>query len=865
MFVYHFGQVATLTPLGPDDADDGFGTGGSDDDDDEPWRRGYVTPRCSPEHEAGPSHKAQRTAEPASPPPLPPSIRPAAEPPPPHMHVTSRTAGRFIFAPDPTADSPANASCGWRELHEWLNDEGRRVEEGWVENHYRWIVWKLACQQRRGAAAPHFSAETVLRQLRGRYDGERGRSLTDKSRGRSALKTVLERWPPEMDHRSHMVLCIAAVDPDHNYALELTDGWYSAWAGCDAPLRRQVERGRLRVGQKLRVCFAEWNGEPDPDTPLWGADPATPRLKLRANGTRRAAPDAQLGMQRTRLFRVDIGSLQPDGGCAPLLQVRVLRVYGPLYLQKRDDADDRGTWFTPRGFDAAQAKREQRQIERMERRAYAGGGSGDGPGGGDEDDDAAGSPQLRTRCKWVLEVADLPHDARSHRNTFGVDEPDEPRATVALWGDHPETLVEMGLREGSCCELHCATLEEKQGQDRTHSSSGGRAVALKVKNAGSIVPFQSAAAMAAGKGRNHVCELPGHLRRAYMPLGGLASLQGQQHGSKLTGGLLPGPQFDTVGILVCAGVVSDTRWEGRQQQQLWLADDSNSLLCVVWTFGAAELALASKVSIFEPLSVRNARYVTRSRFQPTPGSEHLAPDGAIECHMCEADVLSAYYPAELCTGNLEGATHLKEHVARLREAKAGLGLHLAQLAHIAADIIRGYIQPVTPNQPVSPVQHLPIVVPPPLPLQPRQIYQNAPPPWPSAYQPKPPHQQPLPPQPYPPGQQQPCQPQSSHHLPQLQPHQHQPPLQMPAAPQQHPLPQRQQLERERQEGADSVLQGIVLKFISSQPDGASVQDAVKHCLSLGAASDALVVQRVVDQLASEVQIYCDDKNRMRPL
>ena len=854
----------TAPPLGPDDADDGFDTGGDDDDDDEPWRRGYVTPRGSPQLEAGPSRKSQRTGEEPAlplPPPPPPPIQSAAEPPPPHVHVTSRTASRFTFAPDPTAESPANASCGWRELHEWLNDEGRRVEEGWVENHYRWIVWKLACQQRRGAAAPRFSAETVLRQLRDRYEAER----VDKSRGRSALKTVLERWPPEMDHKSHMVLCIAAVDPDHNYALELTDGWYSAWAGCDAPLRRQIERGRLRVGQKLRLCFAEWNGEPDSDTPLWSADPATPRMKLRANSTRRAAPDAQLGMQRARLFRVDIGSLQPDGGCAPLLQVRVLRVYGPLYLQKSDDADDRGTWFTRRGFDAAQAKREQRHIERMERRAYDGGGNGDGSGGGNEDDDQAGSPQLRTRCKWVLEVADLPHDVRSRRDAHGVDEPDEPRATVALWGDDPGTLVEMGLREGSCCELHCALLEERQGHDRTHSSSGGRAVALKVKAARNILPFQSAAAKAAGKGRNHVCELPGHLQRAYMPLGGLASLQGQQHGSKLTGGLLPGPQFDTVGILVCAGEVSAARWEGRQQQQLWLADDSNSLLCVIWTFGAAELALTSKVSIFEPLSVRNARYVTRSRFQPMPGAEHLAPDGAIDCHMCEAEVLSASYPAELCTGNLDGATHLKEHVARLREAKAGLGLHLAQLAHIAADIIRGYMKPVTANVPASPLpQHLPIA-PPPQPLQPRQIYQNTQTVWPPPYQTKPPNQQPLPPQPYPPHQQQPCQPQSSHLLPQMQPHQHQPQPQLMAAPQHHPLPQRQQLEIQRQEGADSVLQGIVLKFISSQSDGASVQDAVKHCLGLGAASDALVVQRVVDQLAADVQIYCDDKNRMRPL
>ena len=48
----------------------------------------------------------------------------------------------------------------------------------------------------------------------------------------------------------HMVLCIAAVDPATG-TLELSDGWYAAWAKCDAPLQRQLERGRLTVGLKV--------------------------------------------------------------------------------------------------------------------------------------------------------------------------------------------------------------------------------------------------------------------------------------------------------------------------------------------------------------------------------------------------------------------------------------------------------------------------------------------------------------------------------------------------------------------------------------------------------------------------------------
>ena len=67
-----------------------------------------------------------------------------------------------------------------------------------------------------------------------------------------------------------MVLCVSAVDAALG-TLELSDGWYSAWAACDEPLRAQLARGRVRVGAKLRVCCTEWKGDSDPDTPLWRA------------------------------------------------------------------------------------------------------------------------------------------------------------------------------------------------------------------------------------------------------------------------------------------------------------------------------------------------------------------------------------------------------------------------------------------------------------------------------------------------------------------------------------------------------------------------------------------------------------------
>ena len=59
--------------------------------------------------------------------------------------VTSAGAAAFMFE-ETTAAGVMHT--GWGELHARLEQEGIFVERGWTDNHYRWIVWKLACQQR---------------------------------------------------------------------------------------------------------------------------------------------------------------------------------------------------------------------------------------------------------------------------------------------------------------------------------------------------------------------------------------------------------------------------------------------------------------------------------------------------------------------------------------------------------------------------------------------------------------------------------------------------------------------------------------------------------------------------------------------
>lgn len=73
------------------------------------------------------------------------------------------------------------------------------ISQEWIRNHFRWIVWKLACMEVRlpdQFAQQCLTPWTVLTQLKYRYDREIDRCE------RSALKRIIE----QVIHRSYYSL-----------------------------------------------------------------------------------------------------------------------------------------------------------------------------------------------------------------------------------------------------------------------------------------------------------------------------------------------------------------------------------------------------------------------------------------------------------------------------------------------------------------------------------------------------------------------------------------------------------------------------------------------------------------------------------
>ncbi|ORZ39398.1 hypothetical protein BCR44DRAFT_127127, partial [Catenaria anguillulae PL171] len=240
------------------------------------------------------------------------------------------------------------------------------ITHRWVRNHYRWIVWKLAGYTRTyggsgqgeedaaGVMVPKLSRDTVMRQLKYRYEREIVQGH------QSALKQILER--DELGYRP-AVFCVARVavvgsgtanEGGGSALLELTDGWYSILAVPDDVLLSAVHRGRIRVGCKLAVSMAPMINNADgiaavDATPDWPPvtsqdmtydplDPdlsaTAPTLKLSCNSTKLARWDAKLGfMGGRRTLPVSVRSLSPNGSAFSEIGVQVLRVYPLMHME----------------------------------------------------------------------------------------------------------------------------------------------------------------------------------------------------------------------------------------------------------------------------------------------------------------------------------------------------------------------------------------------------------------------------------------------------------------------------------------------------------------------------------------------------
>ncbi|KAG7262232.1 hypothetical protein CRUP_013540 [Coryphaenoides rupestris] len=184
----------------------------------------------------------------------------------------------------------------YRALCDTPGVDGRLLSPEWAYNHYRWLVWKLACMERAfpaSMASLWLNPEQILLQL--------------KYRGGPPPAVV---W--------------------------LTDGWYPIRAQLDAPLTALLHRGRLAPGGKMVVTGAELVGPQDGCSPLEA--PEGLMLKLNGNSCRRARWDARLGFHRDpRPFVLPLASLLSAGGPVGCVDLLILRNYPVLWMEKRSD------------------------------------------------------------------------------------------------------------------------------------------------------------------------------------------------------------------------------------------------------------------------------------------------------------------------------------------------------------------------------------------------------------------------------------------------------------------------------------------------------------------------------------------------
>jgi len=253
----------------------------------------------------------------------------------------------------------------------------------WVANHWGLIIWKLAGMVRwqPDCLSRVWNPSNAVQQLKYRYERE------FVCGHRSALKRILDSDCP-----STMPMCLVIVGiirpPAHSSpikgcsppseVLELSDGWYKIKAHLDPVLVRVLKRGTLRVGFKIAISGAsteapitdhsksqqmEKRKKPAAKErgPCEEGAEEEMRLYLQGNATSRARWAESLGL-RPRPWVANLSSLTPDGGKIPLMDILIVKVYPPTFV----DQDGRmGRW------ELAQEKKLQVAWEKEREREAA--------------------------------------------------------------------------------------------------------------------------------------------------------------------------------------------------------------------------------------------------------------------------------------------------------------------------------------------------------------------------------------------------------------------------------------------------------------------------------------------------------------
>ncbi|CAG7875192.1 unnamed protein product [Brassica rapa] len=250
--------------------------------------------------------------------------------------IKSSNADKYAFG-----DVSSSSVVGAETFHQMLAESGASLQcasREWVTNHYRWIVWKLACYETYYPAkcrGNFLTITNVLQELRYRYEREVNHGHC------SAIMRILSGDAPAS---SMMVLCISAINPEtrethgsdsgNNVKIELTDGWYSINAALDVMLRKQLNAGKLFIGQKLRILGAGLSGWSTPTSPLEAAISNTIYLLLHINGTYRAHWADRLGFCKEVGVPLALNCIKCNGGPVPKMLAGITRIYPILYKEK---------------------------------------------------------------------------------------------------------------------------------------------------------------------------------------------------------------------------------------------------------------------------------------------------------------------------------------------------------------------------------------------------------------------------------------------------------------------------------------------------------------------------------------------------
>ncbi|XP_052172004.1 protein BREAST CANCER SUSCEPTIBILITY 2 homolog B-like isoform X2 [Diospyros lotus] len=247
---------------------------------------------------------------------------------------------------------------GAEAFYHMLAESGASIQHAskeWVENHYKWIVWKLACYERwypSKSSGKLLTVPNVLEELKYRYEREVNHGH------RSAIKRILEGDQPPS---SMLILCISSIcskgaESGVATKVELTDGWYSIDGLLDVLLSKKLATGKLFTGQKLRIWGAGLSGWVGPISPLKASN--TVSLLLHINGTYRAHWADRLGLCKNVGTPLAFRCIKGMGGPVPRTLVGVTRVYPVLYRERLSNG----------GFIVRSERMEARMIESYNQR-----------------------------------------------------------------------------------------------------------------------------------------------------------------------------------------------------------------------------------------------------------------------------------------------------------------------------------------------------------------------------------------------------------------------------------------------------------------------------------------------------------------